>query len=45
MIHINENNITYKLGRNAKENFQIIDDAQKTNPEYLEKKLNEWVNE
>jgi predicted ribosome quality control (RQC) complex YloA/Tae2 family protein len=34
MLIIIENNITYKLGRNAKENFNIIDDAQDANPDY-----------
>lgn len=34
MLTIIEDNITYKLGRNAKENFELIDDAQDANPEY-----------
>jgi predicted ribosome quality control (RQC) complex YloA/Tae2 family protein len=34
MLTITENNIIYKLGRNAKENFELIDDAQDANPEY-----------
>jgi predicted ribosome quality control (RQC) complex YloA/Tae2 family protein len=34
MLTIQDNNIIYKLGRNAKENFEIIDDAQDTNPDY-----------
>lgn len=34
MLTIVEDDITYKLGRNAKENFELIDDAQDANPEY-----------
>lgn len=34
MLTIVENEITYKLGRNAKENFELIDDAQDANPDY-----------
>ena len=34
MLTIIENDITYKLGRNAKENFELIDDAQDANPDY-----------
>lgn len=34
MLTIIDNEITYKLGRNAKENFELIDDAQDDNPDY-----------
>ncbi len=34
MLTITENEIIYKLGRNARENFELIDDAQDTNPDY-----------
>jgi predicted ribosome quality control (RQC) complex YloA/Tae2 family protein len=33
MLTFIRDNITYKLGRNAKENFALIDDAQDENPE------------
>ena len=35
MLTIQNDNITYKLGRNAKENFELIDNAKDINPEYL----------
>ncbi len=34
MIQILENNITFKLGKNAKENFELIDEAVDINPEF-----------
>lgn len=34
MIEIIENDIKYKLGRNAEENFEIIDEAKKINSNY-----------
>jgi predicted ribosome quality control (RQC) complex YloA/Tae2 family protein len=34
MLEILENNIKYKLGRNAKENFVLIDEAYKLNDNY-----------
>ena len=34
MLTITDNEIIYKLGRNAKENFELIDDAQDANPDY-----------
>jgi predicted ribosome quality control (RQC) complex YloA/Tae2 family protein len=34
MIEQIENNIKYKLGRNAKENFELIDEANDINPDY-----------
>ena len=34
MLTIEYEKITYKLGRNAKENFALIDDAQDADPDY-----------
>lgn len=34
MLEIIETNIKYKLGRNAKENFEIIDEAYEINDNY-----------
>ena len=34
MIEVVENDIKYKLGRNAQENFEIIDEAKKINTNY-----------
>lgn len=34
MLIITENNIIYKLGRNSKENFDLIDEAENINPDY-----------
>lgn len=34
MLTITENEIIYKLGRNAKENFQLIDEAHDTSDNY-----------
>jgi len=34
MLTITDNEIIYKLGRNAKENFELIDDAQDANQDY-----------
>ena len=34
MLEIVENNIKYKLGRNAKENFELIDEAYKLNENF-----------
>ncbi len=34
MIQIINDEITYKLGRNAKENFELIDEANDINPDY-----------
>lgn len=34
MIEIIDNNIKYKLGRNAKENFELIDEANDIDPDY-----------
>ena len=34
MIKIINDNIIYKLGRNAKENFQLIDEANEINSDY-----------
>ena len=34
MIQITNDNIIYKLGRNAKENFELIDEANDINSDY-----------
>lgn len=34
MIHLIEDNIIYKLGRNAQENFKLIDEANYINDNY-----------
>lgn len=34
MLEIVDSNIKYKLGRNARENFELIDEAQELDPEY-----------